>query len=321
MQRYQRVQCTEGAALRCARLSMPTGQIAEPACQTKRSRVRFMTFAQIARRARSRILTRLFLKLGLAVAVLMWAINPQAGIWQQVGNGFGKAGDWMRLAAIKGLRGGTADAAATVTRAGPLDLLQQVNGYPATEIRCLALAIYYEAGRAPVEAGLGVAQIVLNRAAAAKAPRQLCKIVYSGLTVPGGCLFETACRNVGIAPRQTAALDKAVETAVAVVTGTLGAGPELTKATHFHEKRAAPAWSRGMFKAATIGSLVFYVPEQPESAADPLPVAGTIPSAVSRQGAAPARRATREGTSATQSSAATAPRQTRELSRQVFGID
>ena len=279
-----------------------------------------MTFAQIARRARTPILTRLSLKVGIVLAVLAWAIFPQAGIWQAAGQGIDRAGGWMRLAAIKVLRGGTGEAP-PVGAPGPLDRLQQVNGYPATEIRCLALAIYYEAGRAPAEAGLGVAQIVLNRAAAAKAPRQLCKIVYSGLTTPGSCLVETACRNVGIAPRQSVALDTSVEMAVAIVTGTLGAGPELTKATHFHERRAAPAWSRGMFRVATIGGLVFYVPEQPESAADPLPVAGTIPSAASRQGTAPARRATREGATGAQSSAATAPRQTRELSRQVFGID
>ncbi len=283
-----------------------------------------MSFAQIAGRCRNMILGRFLLKLCVLVIIPVMVLGPllypRAQVWQQVTAALAPAVEWTRLAAIRVLRG----SSEPVRAANALDLVQAVGGFPATEIRCLALAIYYEAGLASTEAKAGIAQVVLNRATAAKLPRQLCKTIYGGLSAPGGCLFETACRNLGVVPRRTAELDQAVSTAVQIATGKLAATADVAKATHFHEKRAAPAWSRQMFKVATHGNLLFYSPEQPETAADPptsvLP-ATSAQDRASRQSGAIAKRATPREASAGASAPASGGGEGRGLSRQVFGID
>ena len=220
----------------------------------------------LARRARRGIILRLFLKLGAVAAALslplVWALFPQTEVVHQVSGGIAQASDAARR--LMGRDGGKTEA----RPATDLDRLRGVAGFAASEIRCLALAVYYEAGREPREAQIGVAQVALSRAAAAKAPKLLCKIVYNGVGTPGACLFDTTCNNVGVTPRQDTALADAVAVAIEVVSGKASA-PALAKATHFHETKKPPPWARGLFTLATIGKLRFVTTDQPESAADP----------------------------------------------------
>ncbi len=278
-----------------------------------------MVSTTLARRARRGIILRLFLKFGALAAVLWlavtWAFFPESGLVQQVKGGVAEAGDVVRR--FLGRDEVKSEARLEAKAATDLDRLRGVSGFAAAEVRCLALAVYYEAAREPREAQVGVAQVALSRAAAAKAPKLLCKVVYNGVGTPGVCLFDTACKNVGMTPRQDAALADAVAVAIEVVSGK-ASSPALAKATHFHETKKPPPWARGLFTLATIGKLRFLTTDQPDNAADPTP----DPNA-----AAPERQprntggAGRRSPSGGAGTAASSPRDTRELSRQVFGMD
>jgi spore germination cell wall hydrolase CwlJ-like protein len=192
--------------------------------------------------------------------------------------------------------------------------VKSVNGFPASEVRCLALAIYFEAGNEPREAQIGVGQTALNRARAAKTPRAICKTVYNGLAQGGACLFEATCRNLGTPAQRGEALERAIEVASGLASGT-AIVPLFTQATHFHEKRARPAWARGLFKLASHGRIEFYSTDQPTDTVAPAAVTDEAEPVVQR----------RPAVARSDASAAKQASQRRDdggaLARQVFGID
>lgn len=210
---------------------------------------------------------KLVLKLSILGLIAVWALNPQASYWQHASQGIATTSSWVRGEAIRALGGSTETASVPIPSSSDSALrhVKAVNGFPASEIKCLALAIYFEAGNEPREAQIGVGQIALNRARTAKTPRALCKTVYNGMTQGAACLYEATCRNFGNPAQRGAALDSAVEIARGLVAGTEKM-PEFAQATHFHEKKARPAWSRLLFKLASHGRLEFYSTDQPEDA-------------------------------------------------------
>lgn len=223
--------------------------------------------------------TRLAALLLVGLLGLAWLLMPQALVFQHAGQGLAHAGGWLKSAAIKAL-GGTprqADDVASVA----LDRLGALEGVAAADMRCLALAIYFEAGRDGREAQLGIGHAVLNRAQAARTPRALCTTIYQGLGTPQGCQFAGACRNLGNLPASDRRLGEAIEVANGLV-GRSVVSTRVWEATHFHPtSERAPGWTRKLQRLATIGGLVFYGP--------PPPAANT---AVSEDGeSAPARTA------------------------------
>jgi hypothetical protein len=252
------------------------------------------------------------------VLVVAWLVYPQASVFRHAGQGASVFADWARGHAIRILDGRADQDTAGTRGSGEASLAQvkAVNGFPASEVHCLALAVYFEAGNEPREAQIGVGQIALNRARAAKSPRAVCKTVYHGLAQGTSCLFEATCRNLGTPPRRSAALDNAVEVAVGLASGT-ATMPQFAQATHFHGSRARPAWARSLFKLPSQDRIEFYSDEQPADTvsapsvtdeAAPVPIVSRRP-AVARGDAAPARQASerRDDGGA--------------LARQVFGFD
>ncbi len=215
-----------------------------------------MDFSTVMTKAQNALRTKLALKLTVVLLAAGWLVYPQASIWQHAGQGVAVAGVWLRGAVIRGL-GGDPHVERPVVASVELDQLKGVKGIPASEVRCLALAIYFEAGREPPEAQLGVGQIALNRARSTKPPQTICRTVYHGLNLPTGCLFEATCRNVGVIPAPGTALTSAIEFATELVSGA-GGQHRLAGATHFHERRMRPAWARPLYKVASIGRLEFY---------------------------------------------------------------
>lgn len=284
-----------------------------------------MVSRTIARRARRGIIIRLVLKAGLVVTsvVLLLAafLFPQSDLWQTVVSSSAAARDaalqYAGLDLGKSRGDGKGNAEARVAASTELDRLRQTNGFAPSELRCLALAVYYESGREAREAQIGVAQVALNRAAAAKMPKLLCRVVYNGLGTPGACLFDTTCRNVGATPRQDDVLSQSIAVAVEVAAGQARI-EELNVATHFQETRNPQPWSRGLFRITSIGKLSFLSTEQPPNAADPAPDPNA--PAPERAARSPAGSATRKSPGQATGGQPTRA-DTRELSRQVFGID
>ncbi len=59
--------------------------------------------------------------------------------------------------------------------------------------RCLAQAVYYEAGLQPVAGQEAVAQTVLNRLRHPDYPKSVCGVVYEGSALRTGCQFSFTC--------------------------------------------------------------------------------------------------------------------------------
>lgn len=274
-----------------------------------------MKIQSVVRKSQRASMARLLLKLAVAGLLIAWLVYPQASVFQHAGQGASAVTDWARSQTIR-LLGGVPEQTRINVASSDANLghVKAVNGFPATEVRCLALAIYFEAGSEPREAQIGVGQIALNRARAAKTPRAVCKTVYNGLTQGGSCLFEATCRNLGTPPRRGEALDSAIEVAEGLAAGT-AAMPLFTQATHFHEKRARPAWARGLFKLSSHGRIDFYSTEQPADTVAPPPATDEASPVIQRRPAV----ARNDASGAKQAS------QRRDdggaLARQVFGMD
>lgn len=274
-----------------------------------------MNHEAVTRRIRRGIFARLLLKLAVLltpiIALLSWLIFPNAAVWANATDAMSATSAQVRLAALKALGGKPTDAAPEPKQSNSqLDSIKKANGYAANELRCLAVAIYFEAGRESREAQVAVGQIVLNRARERKAPRELCRVVYNGL--PNACLFETTCRNLGTAPALGEQLASAIEVARAMAQGEAAPGRH-AGATHFHERSARPAWSRDLFKLGGIGKLEFYSTEQPADAGQAAP-------ALAEKGEAP-RPVSRRSESRSDSAKANNANDSKSLARQVFGTD
>ncbi len=63
----------------------------------------------------------------------------------------------------------------------------------ASELKCLATAIYFEARGEPEEGQLAVAQVVLNRVKNPAYPNTICGVVYQNKTKRNRCQFSFAC--------------------------------------------------------------------------------------------------------------------------------
>ena len=126
----------------------------------------------------------------------------------------------------------------------------------ARAVRCLAQAVYYEAGREPVQGEEAVAQVVLNRLRHPAYPKSVCGVVYEGAARSTGCQFTFTCdgslryapdpelwsRAVGVARKALSGfVDKAVGSA-----------------THYHADYVAPYWAPTLVKMTQVGQQIFY---------------------------------------------------------------
>lgn len=231
-----------------------------------------MSIVATFRRCHGDSIRRLALRVGILGLLLSWLIFPQAALWQHVEATSKSAAGWLRLQVVV-ILGGTVQ---TINSGAAVDIdrLSPVNGFPSSELRCLALAMYHEAGGDRPEAQLAVAQTALNRAAAFKRPKAVCRAIYTGINTVHGCLFEASCRNIGSMPPPGKTLDAAVALAVEIAAGRTSAMPAFEKATHFHEaKIAAPPWTRPLHRIGRLGRIDFYSAEAPENDAETASVA------------------------------------------------
>lgn len=126
----------------------------------------------------------------------------------------------------------------------------------AQERECLARVIYFEARSEPRDVQIGVAQVVLNRAASGLWPASICGVVRQGSKRGGACQMPLSCLPDG-APVAGRNWDRSMAIADDVLSGRLWL-PEFATADHFHRLDQKPAWRIKLKPVTKIGQHVFY---------------------------------------------------------------
>lgn len=118
---------------------------------------------------------------------------------------------------------------------------------------CLRRAVYFESRGEEIQGQFAVAEVILNRVAAAGFPKTICGVVHAA--GGGACAFSYICDGVADEMRDPTATDRAGRIARVMMDGapralTLGA-------TYFHARWSRPQWGR-VVETAAIGGHLFY---------------------------------------------------------------
>ncbi|MDA5194493.1 cell wall hydrolase [Govanella unica] len=126
----------------------------------------------------------------------------------------------------------------------------------ASQYRCLAQAVYFEA-RGETKAGQqAVAHVVLNRLRDGRYPSTICGVVYQNKNQPNRCQFSFACDGRSDKPNDKWAWRQSLKVALEALTG---ASKDATRAsTHFHARSVEPEWAMTLKQTVKVGQHVFY---------------------------------------------------------------
>ena len=151
----------------------------------------------------------------------------------------------------------TTDVAPPLTPAAPPFVIKGDTADARQAVKCLAQAVYFEAGFQPIEGQRAIAQVILNRVRDRNFPDTVCGVVYEGWKRRTGCQFSFVCDGSlwrrpptgdEIASAEKIALD-ALNGYVVAAVGT---------ATHYHTWKIDPYWNDSLVKTAQIGDHIFY---------------------------------------------------------------
>lgn len=120
---------------------------------------------------------------------------------------------------------------------------------------CLAMALYYEARGESYDAGLAVAEVILNRVEDKRWPDNICAVVKQD-TGPKDhdCQFSFYCDGKPEKPTNLDLWFRAKEQARDALNGkTLGHG-----ALYYHADYVSPVWRHKLTKVGKIGRHIFY---------------------------------------------------------------
>ena len=127
---------------------------------------------------------------------------------------------------------------------------------PHGALRCLALAVYFEARSEPRTGKEAVAHVVLNRVQHAGFPGGVCDVVEQG-SQGGHCQFSWYCDGRSDQPTSTRMWESAQDVAREVLAGQ--SDDPTGGALYFVRARAKrAAWTQRLTQVARIGSHVFY---------------------------------------------------------------
>lgn len=167
-------------------------------------------------------------------------------------------GEWIAAAASDGAIGGAAVTTA-VPGIGPVAAPMIAGGGADTRsraLKCMTMAIYYEAASEADAGQRAVAQVVLNRVAHRSYPNSVCGVVFQGSERRTGCQFSFTCD--GSLRRQPSARfwSRAHGVALAALGGAVYQPVGL--ATHYHTTAIYPYWAPSLHHLGTIGAHRFY---------------------------------------------------------------
>ena len=117
------------------------------------------------------------------------------------------------------------------------------------EMRCLAVAVYYESKGEPLEGQLAVAQVIMNRRDSGRFASSLCGVVYQR----GQFSFTWDGRPDSPSNNE---MWKTAQ-AIAMIAAADDWREIVPAATHFHATRVRPGWSK-LQRVSAVGNHVFY---------------------------------------------------------------
>lgn len=117
------------------------------------------------------------------------------------------------------------------------------------EMRCLAVAVYYESKGEPLEGQLAVAQVIMNRRDSGRFASSLCGVVYQR----GQFSFTWDGRPDSPSNSEMWQTAKAI----AMIAAADDWREIVPAATHFHATRVSPGWSK-LQRVSAVGNHVFY---------------------------------------------------------------
>ena len=126
----------------------------------------------------------------------------------------------------------------------------------AASLRCLAEAVFYEAGNQGDAGGRAVAQVVLNRVRHPAFPHTVCGVIYQGYARATGCQFTFTCDGSLAREPSVRGWDRALRIAREALAGAVDANVGL--ATHFHADYVVPYWAPSLAKIGRVGTHLFY---------------------------------------------------------------
>ena len=127
------------------------------------------------------------------------------------------------------------------------------------ELNCLARNVYYEARGEPEAGQYAVAEVTMNRKAAARYPESICAVVYQKNWDPlrGRFVGAFSWTEFSVLPEpQGADWERAQKVAQDVYYGRQA--PKLHGAMYFHATYIKPSWAKEKKLVARIGGLAFY---------------------------------------------------------------
>ena len=129
----------------------------------------------------------------------------------------------------------------------------------ASELKCLATAIYFEARGEPEEGQVAVAQVVLNRLKNPAYPNTICGVVFQNKSRRNRCQFSFACDGRPERITDMGSWKKAQDVAKRMVEDQADTFiAEVGSATHYHATYVHPKWANTMKRVGRIGLHVFY---------------------------------------------------------------
>jgi len=135
--------------------------------------------------------------------------------------------------------------------------LAAIPRFGADDMRCLALAIYWEGKSDGRESQAGVAHVVLNRLKDPRFPKTICAVVHEGGDGRRGkCQFSWWCDGKSDEPTNAAQWQEAQR--IARTEARTGAADPTNGALYFHQRNLSPSPSNNRQRTATLGDHVFY---------------------------------------------------------------
>ena len=125
---------------------------------------------------------------------------------------------------------------------------------------CMALNDYWEARGETMAGRLAVAQVVLNRVEDRRFPDNICDVVkHSRSWRLHRCQFSWYCDGRSDVPRNTAAWQRSLSLATAILQEGHGRQDETQGALWYHADYVSPGWATRLNESKRVGSHIFYV--------------------------------------------------------------
>mgnify|MGYP002651867651 CR=1 FL=1 len=135
---------------------------------------------------------------------------------------------------------------------------ETVRSFGEADLRCMTLAIAYEAGNEPLAGQQAVAEVILNRLAHPAFPKSVCGVVFQGWRRSTGCQFTFTCDGALHRRLQS----RTFLAARAVAEEALSGRPSrrVPGALNYHADYVRPYWAPTLDRVAKLGAHIFYRP-------------------------------------------------------------